>query len=391
MQELGSRETNQQQREGQNEQGGHDRPRCADDAEQHHRHAEEHERPGSEAVDVRADHQGLGCRLEKQAQGMPVENLDQDDDRSGQHHAEQDTDAGCRMDAIPFLGADVLRRHGRNRHADGECRHLDVVPDLHGRSVGGRGVDAKRIDEGDHQHGAERNHEHLRAHRHAFLHQRADDDAVHLQQLHFIRVQQECVLALVKVPHHRGQADALRHQRRERRTCDPQARNRADAKDEDRVQDDVDENRQQHEIERGLGIAGAAQHRHDERIHVHERQREEDHAHVGNRQRERTGRRLHGDEQRLAQDPAGNGHDDGQQGEEGRARADDALGLAQVIGADALAHQDRRGHGDPESGSDEQEHHGVRVGGGGQGRLAQIAPHPDGVHRAVQRLQDVGK
>ncbi len=127
---------------------------------------------------------------------------------------------------------------------------------------------------------------------------------------------------------------------------DAEARNGPDAEDEHRVQRDVDRHRQQHEVERRLGVPGTAQHRHDEGVHVKERQRQEDHAHVGHRQRQRVRRSAHGDEQRTAQHESrdGHGHRDG--GEERGTGADHALGLGQVVGADALADENGRGQCD---------------------------------------------
>jgi hypothetical protein len=49
---------------------------------------------------------------------------------------------------------------------------------------------------------------------------------------------------------------------------DTEARNGTYSENEHRIQRDVDADRQQHEIERRLRIARAAQHRHDEGIQV---------------------------------------------------------------------------------------------------------------------------
>ncbi len=225
---------------------------------------------------------------------MLVEELDDEDRRPGENDAEEAPDARGRTDAVPLLGTDVLRGHRRDRHAYCEGGHLYVVPDLHRRAIRGGGIDAVRVDEAEHQHGAERDDEHLRSHRKALLEQRADDQPVHLQQAGLICMQSQDVLELVQMTHQGREAHTLGDQRRQRGAGNAHRRNDSlHTEDEDRVQTDVDDDRQQHEIERGLRVAVAAQHRHHERVHVHERQREEDHPHVGDRQRQRVRRRLH--------------------------------------------------------------------------------------------------
>src|SRR5690606_23455043 len=53
--------------------------------------------------------------------------------------------------------------------------------------------------------------------------------------------------------------------------------------------------------------------------------------------------------------------------------------------------QDGGGHAYAKHQANEQKHHVVGIGRGGQGRLAQIFTHPHGVDRAVERLQDVAR
>ena len=198
-------------------------------------------------------------------------------------------------------------------------------------------------------------------------------------------------MAAVEMADERGEAHRLGDEGGERRARDPEARKRAETENEDRVERDVDADRQQHEIERRLGVARAAQHGHHEGIHVEPRQREEDDAHVGHGERQRVRRCAHGDEQGAAQHESRDRHAYRDRREEGGARADDPLGLEQVVGADVLADEDGRRHRHAEGGADQQEHDGVGVGGGGERRLTQETPDPDGIHRAIQRLQDVGE
>jgi hypothetical protein len=81
----------------------------------------------------------------------------------------------------------------------------------------------------------------------------------------------------------------------------PRPGNGSEPEDEKRIQRDIKPDRQHQEVKRRLRIPGAAQHRHDEGIHVHEGQREEDHAHIGGRERYSICRRAHRGEQALAQ------------------------------------------------------------------------------------------
>ena len=62
----------------------------------------------------------------------------------------------------------------------------------------------------------------------------------------------------------------------------------------------------------------------------------------------------------------------------------------EVIGADALGDENGGRHRDPERDTDQQEHHHVGVRGGRERRLAEKPPHPDGIDRGVEGLQDVG-
>ena len=58
--------------------------------------------------------------------------------------------------------------------------------------------------------------------------------------------------------------------------------------------------------------------------------------------------------------------------------------------AEGLADEDGRRHREAEDEGGHQEHDDVGVGRGGERVLAEEAPDPDGVDRAVQRLQDRG-
>ena len=165
-------------------------------------------------------------------------------DRAGQEHAVEHAHPGDARHAIPFARADVLRGHGRHSHGHGEGGHLDVVPDLHGGAEGCGRVHAEAIDERDHEYRAQGDDQHLRAHRHALLDERADDRPVDLQIRELILVQAQHVLAPVEVADEGREAHGLGDEGGERGAGDPQAWNGTETEDEHRIQDDVDPDRQ---------------------------------------------------------------------------------------------------------------------------------------------------
>ncbi len=195
--------------------------------------------------------------------------------------------------------------------------------------------------------------------------------------------------APVEMAQERDEADGLRQERGEGGTGDTHARHGPPTKNEQRIQRDVDDHRQQHEIERCLGVPGASQHRHHEGVHVDERQREKDHPHVVDREGQRIRGRAHGGQQALAHRQADDGHHDREGGKKSGARTHDPLRLGNVIRTDALADENGRRHGDTEGRADQQEHNRVGVRRRRERGLAEEAPHPDGVHRAIEGLQDV--
>jgi hypothetical protein len=122
---------------------------------------------------------------------------------------------------------------------------------------------------------------------------------VEFQIVQLTLVQAQHVVALVEMTDEGSETYRLGDEGRQCRACDTEPRDGTDAEDEYRVQDDVDADRQQHEVEGRLGIPRAAQHRHHEGIQIQERQREEDDTHVGHGEDERVGRGAHGNQQRT--------------------------------------------------------------------------------------------
>src|SRR3546814_6589834 len=75
----------------------------------------------------------VAAAAEEEAERGAVEREQQRDQYPG--HAEVDRHAAVRdrPDAIPAVGADILRHHRADRGADRERGHLDIVPQLQRR------------------------------------------------------------------------------------------------------------------------------------------------------------------------------------------------------------------------------------------------------------------
>src|SRR3546814_2273879 len=86
---------------------------------------------------------------------VAVEREQQRDQYPG--HAEVDRHAAVRdrPDAIPAVGADILRHHRADRGADRERGHLDIVPQLQRRAIGGGGDETLAVDQRSEEHTSE--------------------------------------------------------------------------------------------------------------------------------------------------------------------------------------------------------------------------------------------
>ena len=94
------------------------------------------------------------------------------------------------------------------------------------------------------------------------------DRRVGPQQRELVPLRRSGCLMRYRVRDQREQRERWREERRVCRAGDAEPRERPEAEDEQRVQNDVERHRHQQEQERRLRIARAAQHRHDERVHV---------------------------------------------------------------------------------------------------------------------------
>ena len=222
----------------------------------------------------------------------------------------------------------------------------------------------------------------------------ADDDPqqrrVGAQVTQFRTPQAQRQVAGVEIGHHGAQADVVCDGRRGGGPGDAEFRCRTEPEDEDRVQAAVEHDAQSHEPQRRQRIAGAAQRHHQQGQHQHSRDRQEDDPQVAQRVAYRLGRRTQKVEETRRQQPADPGDHDGKGKEGARGRADDPPRVIDVAPAEGLPDQDRRGHAEAEHERDQQEHDDVAVRRGRERVLAQEAADPDGVDRAVQRLQHRG-
>ena len=293
------------------------------------------------------------------------------------------------MHAIKAFRADVLRGHRGRGHSHGECGHHDVVPQLKCGAERCSRLRSKTVDQTDHYDRRAGQHDHLQAHRQTFLDERGQDRAIRAQEPSLIGMQEQRVPPMMQITDQRDETRNLRNQCRRRRPCDAHARERPAAEDQQRIQHDVERDREQQEPEWRLRVAGAAQHHHHERIQKQEWNSREDDAQIGDREWHRVIGRLHKLQKRPCGDCARRRDCDRTNDEEARAIADDALCLLEIARADALPNQDRRRHSNAEHQRNEEKQNRVGIRRCRERGFAEIVADPDGVNRPVQRLQHV--
>ncbi|MNT44805.1 hypothetical protein D3C72_1813460 [compost metagenome] len=128
LQQPCERQPDPPHRHEQDNQGRHDRTGGAHRAKHNNREAEQDERPQHHAVDMLGDANRRAVLAKKNAERMPVEQVDQRHQRPGHHHIEQQAHARNAGDARPQAGAHILRDHRRHAGANGQGRHLHVSP-----------------------------------------------------------------------------------------------------------------------------------------------------------------------------------------------------------------------------------------------------------------------
>ena len=117
---------------------------------------------------------------------------------------------------------------------------------------------------------------------------------------------------------------------------------------------------------------------------------QEDHPQIGLGQRHGRARRRQQMEQRRRQQPARRSRHHRERQEQADRGADHPARRVEIAPAHALADQDGGRHAEAEHRRGQQEHDDVGVRGRRQRAFAQIVADPDGVDRAVQRLQHAG-
>ena len=154
---------------------------------------------------------------------------------------------------------------------------------------------------------AGRDQQHLRAHRQALAHDIAQFGSLRDQIGQLRSAQPQRQVAGIDPGYHRQHRDIGCRGRGRGRAGDAQPGKRADARDQQRVQRDVEHDRQDHELERRLRIARSAQaHAQHDRDH-RGRHGDEDHAQIGQREMIGFAGRGHRAQQRGREYPAGRG------------------------------------------------------------------------------------
>ena len=170
---------------------------------------------------------------------MRAERRDHSDERAGQQEIESDAHDGHAVDPVPLACAYVLGRHrgGGLPHRE---RHLDVVPELQRGAVRSCRTGPEAIDEPNHDDHAEGQHDHLEPHRDPLGDQRAQDDRIEPQITELGPRDAQEVLRAVQVADEQREAHDLRDERRHGGPGDAHPMDRAPAKDQERIEDDVE-------------------------------------------------------------------------------------------------------------------------------------------------------
>jgi hypothetical protein len=366
------------------------RPVRADGCEQHHRHPEQDEVPGRDHVDVAGNRKCRAVAAHEQRHHRPVGDRHQRHERGGDDDRIENPRPRDRADPVPQTGANVLRDHRAHRRAERHRRHLHIGPQLQRHAECRRGVDSVAVDEADQGERRDRDDDHLDSHREPLDDDRFEDRDVAPQIAELVAAKAQRQVLQVDEGEQPEESDVIGDQRRRRRARDAHSRRRAQPEDEDGVEAAVEDDRDQHEPQRSHAVARAPEHHHQHRQQQQSRHGEEDHPQISERERSCRCRCPEQAEDRRREEPAGDRGDDADQEEGTGGGADDPPRFVDVLPPERLTDQDRRGHSEPEHERDQEEHDHVGVGGRRQRILADEPANPDGVDRAVQRLDDRG-
>src|SRR3546814_5406221 len=79
----------------------------------------------------------LAAAAKEEAERGAIEGKQQRDQHPGHREVDRHAAVGDGGDPIPPMRANILRDHGADRGADGERGHLDIIPELQRRAIGG--------------------------------------------------------------------------------------------------------------------------------------------------------------------------------------------------------------------------------------------------------------
>ena len=158
--------------------------------------------------------------------------------------------------------------------------------------------------------------------------------------------------------------ERLRHQCGDGRTHDAIAGHRAPTENEQRVEDEIQHDRAEHDVERQARLADAAHQRLEHGVEEDEDDADEGHAHEA----ERAGIDVGGDtedlEQIRGQDIAERAEDDGADGDHHHGLGGDVVDHVLTTGAHVLRDERGAGHGEPGTERDDEEGDGKADGYG---------------------------
>ncbi len=345
--------------------------------------------PGHDVLDVLGDRQGRAAAAEEQREQRVRSGDDQGGQQPGQRQVGEHADIGDLAYPLVIPRADVLGDHGADRRAEREGRHLQVVPELHRGAVGGRGVEPLAVDQADDDELRGGDQQHLRPHRQALADDVGQVPGARDQIAQLVPPQPQRQVAAVEAVEHQQATAEVGEAGRQRRSGDAQRGDRPQAADQQRIEHDVERHGQDHRVERRLGIAAAAQAHAQHHRDGAEGHRHEDHLEIGLGLLEAALRRGEDAQQPFRDEPADQADDHRHDHAEAEPAAEGAARRIDVAVAEVLPDPHGRRVAEPEDRGEQQEHHDVGVGRGGQRALTQQAADPDRIDRAVQRLDHV--
>ena len=183
--------------------------------------------------------------------------------QQNQHARHQQVNADARpddaTDAVPFVRPDILRNHGADRATHSHGGHLHIAPQLVHHAECSRGVHAFAIHQPDHDHGRARHDNHRQAHGQTHTRYWFQKAGVRAQPCKLGPAQANGQVKRIDLAQQQGEADDPGNDCRQSRAGDTHCGDWTKAKNEDRIEDDVEHDIQDRVPKWRDGIADAAQ------------------------------------------------------------------------------------------------------------------------------------